>query len=95
MSKAYSIKNDHEKSLDYLEKAVVSGYFNLKELDTAKEFMLLKNDARFKELRNKVYNTLYPCWNNQHAREFDFWAGEWDVYHTGTRLSYQFQIEQL
>src|SRR6476659_1092838 len=85
MAKAYSIKNDKERSLEYLEKAVASGYVNLKELDTAKELTLLINDARFKAIKNKVYNTLYPCQNNLHAREFDFWAGEWDVYVTGTK----------
>jgi hypothetical protein len=85
MAKAYGMKNDPQKTLDYLEKAVTAGYFNLKELDTAKEFTSLRNDSKFRELRNKVYNTLYPCLTNAHTREFDFWAGEWDVYATGTK----------
>jgi tetratricopeptide (TPR) repeat protein len=85
MAKAYGMKNDPQKTLDYLEKAVTAGYFNLKELDTAKEFTSLRNDSKFRELRNKVYNTLYPCLTNAHTREFDFWAGEWDVYVTGTK----------
>ena len=78
-------KTIRKKHWNILKKPLQSGYFNLKELDTAKEFIPLQNDSRFKELRNKVYNTLYPCQNNSHAREFDFWAGEWDVYVTGTK----------
>jgi tetratricopeptide (TPR) repeat protein len=85
MAKAYSLKNDREKTLEYLNKAVNAGYFNLKELDTAKEFSSLQNDAKFREIRAKAYNTLYPCYSNPHAREFDFWAGEWNVYATGTK----------
>ena len=85
MAKAYGAKNDYEKALDYLDKAVEAGYFNLKELDTSKEYTALQNDPKFKELRNKVYNALYPCVNNARAREFDFWIGEWNVYVTGTK----------
>lgn len=95
MAKAYGIKNDKEKTFEYLNKAVNAGYFNLKELDTAKEFLSLQNDARFKELRTKMYNTLYPCYTNAHAREFDFWAGEWDVYATGTTTLVGHSIVQI
>src|SRR3954469_1217557 len=85
MAKAYGAKNNREKVIDYLEKAVAAGYYNLKELDTSKEYVPLQSDSKFKELRNKVYNSLYPCVNNPRAREFDFWIGEWDVYVTGTK----------
>jgi tetratricopeptide (TPR) repeat protein len=85
MAKAFSMKNDYEKAFAYLDKAVAAGYLNLKELDSAKDFASLRNKLEFKERRTKVYNTLYPCYANPHAREFDFWAGEWDVYATGTK----------
>ncbi len=85
MAKVYSIKNNNDKALGYLDKAISTGYINLKELDTCKEFTTLQTDPKFKELRTKVYNGLFPCLTNAHAREFDFWAGEWDVYATGTK----------
>src|SRR6476619_825574 len=47
MAKAYGAKNDYEKALDYLDKAVEAGYFNLKELDTSKEYTALQNDPKF------------------------------------------------
>jgi len=95
MAKAYSIKTNSEKTIEYLQKAVNAGYFNLKELDTAKEFSAFQSDAKFKELRTKVYNTLYPCHTNAHAREFDFWAGEWDVYATGTTTLVGHSVVQI
>lgn len=95
MAKAYGVKNDKEKTLAYLDKAVNAGYFNLKELDTAKEFSSLQNDAKFKELRTKTYNILYPCYTDTHAREFDFWAGEWDVYATGTTTLVGHSVVQI
>lgn len=84
MAKAFSMKNDKENTLAYLNKALNTGYSNLKELDTAKEFASLQNDTAFKTIKTKMYNILYPCYTDAHAREFDFWAGEWNVYATGT-----------
>jgi hypothetical protein len=95
MAKVYSIKNEREKALEYLNKAVNSGYINLKELDTAQEFTLLQNDTAFKNIKAKTYNALYPCYTNQHAREFDFWAGEWNVYATGTKALVGHSLVQI
>lgn len=95
MAKVYGAKKDREKTLEYLDKAVAAGYFNLKELDTSKEFIALQNDPKFKDLRTKTYNTLYPCHTNAHAREFDFWAGEWDVYATGTKTLVGHSVVQI
>jgi len=101
MANAYSLKNDHERTLEYLNKAVNAGYVNLKELDTAKEFVSLEKDVKFNEIRTKVHNILYPCYINPHAREFDFWVGEWDVYAEGTKnlvghsLPFQITLRQL
>ena len=95
MAKVYGIKNNNQKTIEYLQNAVDFGYFNLKELDTAREFSAFQSDAKFKELRTKVYNTLYPCHTNAHAREFDFWAGEWDVYATGTTTLVGHSVVQI
>lgn len=85
IAKAYGVKNNSAKALEYLNKAFTAGYVNLKEMDTAREFKALKNDTSFKALQARTYNILYPCHADAHARQFDFWAGEWDVYATGTK----------
>jgi tetratricopeptide (TPR) repeat protein len=95
MAKVYGLKNNSKKAIEYLHKAVDAGYFNLKELDTAKEFLSLQSDTGFKALRTKTYNTLYPCHTNAHSREFDFWAGEWNVYATGTQTLVGHSLVQI
>jgi len=95
MAKAFSIKNDYEKAFEYLDKAVAAGYINLNELDSARDFASLRDKPAFKERRTKIYNTLYPCYTNARAREFDFWAGEWDVYATGTKNLVGHSIVQI
>ncbi len=79
-------KNDAQKALGELDSAVSAGYSNLPEMDSLKDFNSLRTKSEFKELRQKVYAIAYPCMVNPHAREFDFWAGEWDVYVTGTKF---------
>ncbi len=78
-------KNDTQKAFEELDSAISAGYSNLSEMDSLKDFNSLRNKTAFKDLRQKVYASANPCMVNPHAREFDFWAGEWDVYVTGTK----------
>lgn len=71
-------------AMDEIDSAIGMGYINYHELDSVVDFAKLRSDARFKQLRDKIYNSLYPCANDPHSREFDFWIGEWQVYVTGT-----------
>jgi hypothetical protein len=70
--------------LEQLDSAIIHGYANIPELDTAKEFDQLRNDLEFQNLLTKANDNLFPCKKNAHAREFDFWIGEWNVYPTGS-----------
>lgn len=86
MSMAYSVKNDKPNAVEYMDKAVKTGYFNFPDMDTLKAFASMRNDDRFKVLRNKAYAAAYPCSVDTLRRQFDFWVGEWDAYVTGTKL---------
>jgi hypothetical protein len=68
-----------------LDSAVSLGYTNLNVLDTHKEFSNIRNEQAFKVLRQRVYESDFPCMANSKAREFDFWIGDWEVYVTGTQ----------
>lgn len=83
-AKVYALQGKTEISLNDIDSAVVYGYTNLAEMDTLKDFGLLRDNSRFKQTRQKVYTSLNPCMANAQARQFDFWAGEWNVYPTGT-----------
>jgi hypothetical protein len=83
LARAYAANNEKDKALEQLDSAIVRGYFNVPELDTAKEYNQIRNDTEFKKLVSKANDNLFPCMKNAHAREFDFWIGDWDVYPTG------------
>jgi tetratricopeptide (TPR) repeat protein len=83
LARAYAANNENDKALEQLDSAIAHGYSNIPDLDTAKEYNNIRNDDAFKSLVLKATNKLYPCLNNSHAREFDFWLGDWDVYPTG------------
>ena len=83
LARAYAANKQKDKALEQLDSAIVHGYSNVPELDTATEYNSMREDTRFKELVVKATDKLYPCLHNAHAREFDFWIGDWDVYPTG------------
>lgn len=41
-------------------------------------------NAKGDSIHQQALANAYPCMNDAHAREFDFWVGEWNVYQTGT-----------
>ena len=81
----FALRNEKQKACAALEDAFNNGYSNLQELDSLKDFSGMDSENCFKALREKVYAATYPCMKDAHAREFDFWLGDWDVYVTGTK----------
>jgi tetratricopeptide (TPR) repeat protein len=84
LSRIYAIRKDNESAIAHLQKAVTLGYVNLQELQTHKDFDIIRNDKRFGEMLATVNKNAFPCMSIPQAREFDFWVGEWDVYPNGT-----------
>ena len=83
LARAYAGNSENDKALEQLDSAIVNGYSNVPELETSKEYDKIRTDIRFKNLLTQATDKLYPCLHNAHAREFDFWVGDWDVYPTG------------
>jgi len=79
-----ALKNEKQNALVAIDSAINAGYVNLPELDTLKDFNNIRNEAGFIALRKKIYAIAFPCMADAHAREFDFWIGEWNVFVTGT-----------
>src|SRR5262249_26831261 len=80
----HALKNENAKALVDIDSAFHSGYLNVEELDTLKDFAEMRRQQGFAAIREKIFNAKYPCMSDAHAREFDFWVGEWNVYQTGT-----------
>ena len=86
IAKVQAIAANRQAALLALDSAISLGYNNVGEMDTLADFNSLQaNETYFKHLREQVYFNRNPCMADAHAREFDFWVGEWDVYQTGTR----------
>ncbi|HSZ85475.1 MAG TPA: hypothetical protein VK787_05560, partial [Puia sp.] len=86
MARIYAIQKNRQEAFIDLDSAVSASYINLRELDSLSDFNSIRDDRHFKEIRQKVFTFLYPCMSDPHAREFDFWIGEWDVYQTATKI---------
>lgn len=86
LSRIYAIRKDSENAFVHLQKAIASGYLNLQELQTHKDFDNVRKDKRFDDIVATVNKNAFPCMSIPQAREFDFWVGEWDVYPNGTNL---------
>jgi hypothetical protein len=86
MAKCYATVMDYKNALIALQKAMEAGYINFTDMDSAIVYQKIRNTDDFKKIRDSVYYHAWPCMANSHAREFDFWIGEWDVYATGTQL---------
>ena len=84
IARIYAVKNDKLNTFSALDSAVVYSYTNVAEMDTLTEYNNFRNEKYFKHLREQVYINGNPCMTDAHAREFDFWVGEWDVHPTGT-----------
>src|SRR5450432_3489155 len=84
LARINALKGRDTEALDNIDSAINAGYYAVTELDTVVDFSRLRGNSRFNQLRDKVFNSLYPCVNDPHTKEFDFWIGEWEVNVTGT-----------
>jgi tetratricopeptide (TPR) repeat protein len=82
----YSILNQIPESIDWLTKATLTGYNSLNELDSLPAFRNLRVSANFHEVRQKVYESIYPCSKEPRNHDFDFWIGDWNCYRTGSQV---------
>lgn len=85
LARAYSASKNNSKAFSCLDSAAKFGYVNLNLVDSHEDFKTIREEQRFKEIRQRIYLNLNPCLTNSKAREFDFWIGDWEVYVTGTK----------
>jgi len=85
LARANAAINNKTKALIFLDSAARVGYVNISLIDTHDDFKSIREDQKFKEIRQRIFLKLNPCMTNAKAREFDFWIGDWDVYVTGTK----------
>lgn len=78
----YSLLNQKDKAFEWLEKAIKNGFAQFANLGADKDLDNIRTDARFKKMQDLVEQQIKPCMFMPEARQFDFWAGDWDVFNT-------------
>jgi tetratricopeptide (TPR) repeat protein len=86
LAMVYAITNHPAESADWLLKATATGYNGLQDLDSLDAFKNLRSASNFKEIRQKIYESVYPCSKEPRNHDFDFWIGDWNCYRTGTQI---------
>jgi hypothetical protein len=79
----YVNTNQLNLAFESFNKAAVLGYANVGELQAVKSSAFKKN-PKFTKLIVRATENAFPCEKMEHAREFDFWIGEWNVFDSQT-----------
>lgn len=86
LAQSYAAENQTEKALLELEAldSLKVGLYN--QIDQP-AFNALKNNSRFKKVKDNMYKRANPCKFDSNYRKFDFWLGEWDVYSQNQKIA--------
>jgi len=95
LARINALQNKNDIALLNLDSAVINGYSMYGEMDTLADFKGIRASKKFQLLKDTVYARIFPCMFDRHAREFDFWVGEWDVYPRGTKIKNGHSVIQV
>jgi tetratricopeptide (TPR) repeat protein len=85
MGKAFSLLNKVDSSTVWVLKSAATGFNVLADVDTSAGYKNLRAAVNFKQIRQQIYDAIYPCTAEPRAHDFDFWIGDWDVFSTTTK----------
>lgn len=84
---SYARTQHIDDAFHWLDRALVGGFAQLPLVQSDPELASLRKDARYADILKRTELNAFPCVNAPHAREFDFWIGEWVVHDTlGTQV---------
>ncbi|HZI93734.1 MAG TPA: tetratricopeptide repeat protein [Patescibacteria group bacterium] len=75
----YALMNRMDDAFRTLDQAVAAGFSNTTGLDADPDLAPLRADPRYAALHARMQTASQPCMGDPKARQFDFWAGDWDV----------------
>jgi tetratricopeptide (TPR) repeat protein len=79
LATAYAQANQKEKCVASLNQALINGFSALSLFETDVNLAKLKSMPELEQIHQGLLKGVYPCKYSEHARQFDFWIGEWDV----------------
>lgn len=65
------------------------------QLEGDSDFVALRSDPRFAQRVKAARLAFTPCDTIAHARDLDFWVGDWDVYTTTRQLAGHSSIQRI
>ena len=68
-----------DDALAALDASDHNGLRALELVERAHEFDAFRAGSRFQRAYRNVRSRVYPCEGMEHARDFDFWVGHWEV----------------
>ena len=80
LAAARSRQGKTDAAFSALESALKIGRFPPRTLQGDEDFAAIKGDPRFAMTLESARLAFFPCDTIPHARDFDFWVGEWEVY---------------
>ncbi|WP_299115230.1 hypothetical protein [uncultured Winogradskyella sp.] len=86
LAKSYAAENNTKKALTELEALDSLQVPFSRQLEDS-IFNTIKNNVRFKKIKENMYKRANPCKFDVSYRKFDFWVGEWDVYSQGQKIA--------
>lgn len=75
--------NRIELGLEWLTKAIESGFAQVQTLETDTDLDNLRGEARFQDLVLRAKKQATPCLYDELYSAMDFWLGDWDVFVNG------------
>lgn len=84
-----------DAALAALDSAILNGRFPPDNLEKDEDFASLKSDPRFAQRLQAARLAFFPCDTIPHARDLDFWLGEWDVYNTAKQQAGKSSIQRI
>jgi tetratricopeptide (TPR) repeat protein len=82
-AKLHARRQQPEKALEYLERMASAGGGSPRAIAADTDFVSLRSDPRYTRVLARADEARYPCKHRAEYKQFDFWAGHWDVFIAG------------
>lgn len=79
LARVHALKGDVSRSLRFLDSLVPLRAVPLAILDTITDLAIVRRDARYAGIVERMNALRYPCRTMPEAHQLDFWIGDWDV----------------
>ena len=95
LAAARSRLGKYDEALVALDSALGASRLPPKVLEGDEDFAGLRSDPRFAARVRAAHLAFFPCDTIAHARDLDFWVGDWDVYNPAKQAAGQSSVQNI